>query len=164
MSGEIMSGIHWFNRRFRHQISRSAVIALVALSWVGFAFCGSIFQAASEGDSATIKAYLTGNSDLALIKDPAGETPLHFAALKGHKDAAALLLSYGANVNAKDNYGETPLHAAAAAGFKNVAELLLANKADVNARDSDGDTPLHAAAAGGYQDVMELLRRHGGHE
>ena len=32
-----------------------------------------------------------------------GSTPMHCAALKGHKDAAALLLEWGADKEAKDN-------------------------------------------------------------
>jgi ankyrin repeat protein len=154
---------------FLHHLSRSiicrlSVALLVALAWSIPAFCGPIFEAAYAGDLETIKMLLGGNPSLVSSKDAAGDTPLHFAALKGHKDVVVVLLAYGAEVNAKDNYADTALHAAAAGGHKNVVEVLLANKADVNARDNDGDTPMHAAAAGGNKDVIELLRWHGGHE
>ena len=36
-------------------------------------------------------------------------TPLHYTALGGHKEIAELLITKGANVNAKNNGGETPL-------------------------------------------------------
>ena len=36
-------------------------------------------------------------------KDNDGSTPLHWAALDGHKDVAELLLANKADVNAKDN-------------------------------------------------------------
>jgi ankyrin repeat protein len=73
-----------------------------------------------------------------------------------------LLLTRGADANAKANNGGTPLHYAAANGYKDVAELLLASKADVNAKSSGGETPLRLAAD--YKDLAELLRQHGGHE
>ena len=43
-------------------------------------------------------------------KDNGSLTPLHCAALEGHKDVVELLLANKAEVNAKDNNGATPLH------------------------------------------------------
>jgi len=77
---------------------------------------------------------------------------------------AELLITKGADVNAKNKDGITPLHLAAAFGEKDVAEKLLARKAEVNARDNDGGTPLHYAVAQGREDVARLLRQHGGHD
>ena len=37
-------------------------------------------------------------------------TPLHIAVERGHRQMSALLLSFGANVNAKDKQGNSPLH------------------------------------------------------
>jgi ankyrin repeat protein len=51
-----------------------------------------------------------------------GATPLHLAALSGHKDLAEILLAHGADVNAKDNSGKTPLQLAKRR--KDVAGLL----------------------------------------
>lgn len=56
-------------------------------------------------------------------------TPLHFAAQAGHKQLAQLLISNGANVNAKDEHAVTPLHYAASEGQKELAELLIATDA-----------------------------------
>jgi len=42
-------------------------------------------------------------------KDESGSTPLHSAALFGHKEIAELLIAKGSNVNAKNDGGETPL-------------------------------------------------------
>ena len=53
-----------------------------------------------------------------------GGSPLHLAAVNGHKDVAELLLANKADVNAKVNDGSTPLHYAVTKGHGDVAELL----------------------------------------
>jgi Ankyrin repeats (many copies) len=82
------------------------------------------------------------------------KTALHFAALFGHADVAALLLDAGADVGAKTTRGETPLHFAANAA---TAALLLKAGADVGARTVDGETALHFATTRVRSDVVELL-------
>ena len=84
---------------------------------------------------------------------------LHYAAKKGRKDAAEVLLANGADVNVRDLSDWTPLHFAASRGHKDVAQVLLANGADVNAKDVLGRTPLHLAAPAwrGGKHVAELL-------
>ena len=53
-----------------------------------------------------------------------GATPLHFAAHRGHKDVAELLIFKGANVNAQTTGGFTPLYWASYRGHKDIMELL----------------------------------------
>ena len=74
-----------------------------------------------------------------------------------------LLITHGADVNARDEYGDTPLHDAAYYGAPvDFVELLIAHGADVNARNESGDgTPLHSAIPGGSLIVAELLLAHG---
>ena len=177
----------FFGRHCHSPIYRLAAVTLVALAWGNLAFCDEIHDAAKNGDLEKVTALLKSNPDLVSSKDYNGDTPLHLAALKGHKDiaelllvnkadanaknnhtqtplhwaadreVAELLLTNGAGVNAKDDFGDTPLHDAASNGHKDVAELLLANKANVNAKNSIGWIPLHYAAQGGYKDLVGLL-------
>jgi ankyrin repeat protein len=49
---------------------------------------------------------------------------LHWAAIKGRKDAIEFLLINGADHNAKTNDGKTPMQYAAQAGYPDVAEIL----------------------------------------
>ena len=54
---------------------------------------------------------------------------LHGAALMGYTETAELLISKGANVNAKDDDGWTPLHYAVREGHTKIIELLKKNGA-----------------------------------
>jgi len=71
-----------------------------------------------------------------------------------------LLLSKGAEVNAKDKDGSTPLHKEAQNGHWDVVKLLLSNGAEVDAKDKDGKTPLDLAASEGHDDVVQALKSH----
>lgn len=64
-------------------------------------------------------------------------TPLHIVEIAG---IAKVLISAGADVNAKDSFNRTPLHYARTAG---IAKNIIAAGADVNAKDNFDRTPLH---------------------
>src|SRR5580700_10439751 len=112
-------------------------VALLVLACSSRASGAEIHDAARDGNLAKVKAALNGNPGLVSSTDKEGLTPLHWAAEKGHKDVAALLLANKAEVNARASNGFTPLHYAAFAGHNDVAALLLANKAEVNAKTVD---------------------------
>ena len=103
---------------------------------------------------------------------PYGQTPLHYAAVRGQAAMAGMLLDHKADVNTKDTAGRTPLHAAAATGrvprpgqaagpAADLIGLLLQAGADVNARDQAGETPVDAARISDRA-VVQLLRDRGG--
>lgn len=71
-----------------------------------------------------------------------GSTPLHRV-----KDpvVVALLLSYGADIEAKTDDGKTPMHYAAFDRNGEVLTLLLQNGADAGIPDGDGVTPCQYA-------------------
>jgi cytohesin len=107
----------------------------------------TIHDAAADGNLEIVRTLLKDNPDLISSKDTNGDTPLHWAADKGHKDVAAFLLGYHADVNAKGAISQTPLFCAVIFDHADVVELLLADHADVNAKDDVGSTPLHYAVS-----------------
>lgn len=137
--------------------------------WIGDACskCGTTHsafdtrEAAKRGDLPKLKELLRNNRDLVFSKDYRDWTPLHRAAYEGQKEASALLLAHGADVNATARDGYTPAHSAALGvgrgPRKEVVEVLLASKANTNAKTRDGMTPLHIAAFGGNKDLIQLL-------
>ena len=147
----------------------------------------TLIEAARSGDLRAIKNILTENAE-AIRSNEGGETPLMAALYRGHKEAVALLLDWGApldlfaaaatgRVDAIDKElarsraglseysydGWTPLHLAAFFGRHTAAERLLDAGADPTAisRNSMKNTPLHAALAGGHTDVALLLIERG---
>ncbi|RMG03466.1 MAG: ankyrin repeat domain-containing protein, partial [Acidobacteria bacterium] len=83
---------------------------------------------------------------------------LHEAARYGYLEIARLLISSGANVNAKDQDGQTPLHEAAWYGNSGVAKLLISSRADLNAKNKNGKTPLGVASRNTREAIKEYLK------
>lgn len=68
-----------------------------------------LIHAVQNGDLSHARTLLDADPGLAGRYDKSGATPLHYAALSGQRDAARLLLEYGADVNARDaEFGATP--------------------------------------------------------
>src|SRR5579884_346698 len=85
-----------------------------------------------------------------------GGTPLHDAVWSGDEEMVALLLSFGADVNAKHvEAGSTPLHYAIITNHVKIAEMLIAKGADVKARYKAGSTALHLAANRGSVAMLQ---------
>jgi len=116
----------------------------------------SIHKAAALGNIETVNQHLAAGTDV--NAKARNGTPLHLAAAEGHKEIAALLVTKGADVNARDKRGKTPLFGAAALGRKEIAGLLFAKGADLNAKDKVGETPLGWADG----ETADLLRKYGG--
>lgn len=90
------------------------------------------------------------------LANPAGETPLMLAALRGRLDWAQALLKRGAAVNRP---GWTPLHYACSGPDEGLVDWLLLQGAEIDARSPNGSTPLMLAAGyGGISSAERLLK------
>ena len=145
----------------------------------------NIFAAAEVGDLEAIKKHLEGGADVNAANKQ-DYTALHMAVRRGQKDAAALLLEKGANVNA-ERKGKTPLDfagkneeiaallrekggktgkeikaagsifSAAQSGLVDAVKTHLAAGVDVNGKNKGGYTALHLAAKKGHVEVAAAL-------
>jgi ankyrin repeat protein len=117
-----------------------------------------VADAAQRRDAARVKALIKQGADVNAAQGD-GMTALHWAATHGDVDAARMLMSAGARVEAMTRNGNyTPLHLAARAGTAAVVKALLEAGANPNAKTtSGGASPLHFAAAQGSADVVNAL-------
>ena len=98
-----------------------------------------------------VELLLLGGADVTL-EDECGATALYHAVIKNrHWKVIQLLLTYGADVNAKrknwDGATYTALHHAAQNGNEHVVKLLLKHGAHVDTKANDGSTALHYATS-----------------
>ena len=147
---------------------------------------GSIFAAAEVGDLEALAKLLAAEGADVNATNKSGYTALHLAVRKGQKDALALLLEKGANVNAQRR-GQTPLDFAgknediaallrakggltrlelraeqdilyaAANGYADAIVRHIENGGDVNKTNRRGYSALHFAANSGYVEVVRVL-------
>ena len=138
-------------------------LLLTTIAAVVLVGCGrsvDIWEAAEYGNIETIKHHLANGTDVN-VQDFDGCTPLHWAAMEGHKKIAELLIANGADVNLKNMDGNTPLQYAAMAGQIGIAKLLLIKEADLNTKNINDKRPLDVAIKLNHPETAALLRKHG---
>lgn len=113
-----------------------------------------------QGESEeSIVSYLVKQRANINAVDMYGQTPLHYAAMRGNEVACRDLLAFKnmIDVECKDNQGITPLHCAALHNQVEIARMLIDAGADVMCTDKERSTPLHHACMEGNIDMVQLL-------
>jgi len=120
-------------------------------------------RSAMEGNYHNVLLFINNGYDVN-VKDSewGGQTALTYAACSGHIEIARLLISNGADVNARaESTGMTPLFCASTLGHIEVVELLINNNADINIKDGRGHTPIYGAIISRHQNTVKLLIEEG---
>ena len=122
-----------------------------------------IFDAASVGETATVREWLDRDPALVNAYSSDGFYPLGLAAFFGHPGTVRLLLERGADVTqaARNPMRVQALHAGAASKSFEVVQLLVDAGAPVNGQQDKGWTPLHEAVRQGNEAMVRLLLAHG---
>ena len=89
------------------------------------------------------------------VADASGRTPLHLAAENGQFMLVELLVTSGADPEARDAAGRTPLHLASSTSQTHAAASLLALGADPLARDSENRLAASVAAGPEVKTLLE---------
>jgi ankyrin repeat protein len=151
--------------------------AAVLLAGVGSA-CAVFFLAvrqnnallseAESGDVGKAEEVLDRRPDLLDHRSKSHLTPLLVASWHGRTEVLRLLISRGADVNAKWDSPASgdgrwnALHITAIEGHAAAAQVLIAAGTEVNAKSLRGETPLDVAVRYGRPELAEVLRAHGG--
>uniref|UniRef100_A0A7M4F854 Ankyrin repeat and sterile alpha motif domain containing 1A n=1 Tax=Crocodylus porosus TaxID=8502 RepID=A0A7M4F854_CROPO len=135
----------------------------------------------SRGEKILLSSFFIWRGPNVNCVDSTGYTPLHHAALNGHKDVVEVLLRNDALTNVADCKGCYPLHLAAWKGDAEIVKLLIhqgpshtkVNEQNaleikelkkygpfdpyINAKNNDNETALHCAAQYGHTEVVKVL-------
>jgi ankyrin repeat protein len=123
----------------------------------------NIHEAAAMGVASRLEQLIQADPAAANAWATDGFQPLGLAAFFGRRQAVAMLLAHGGEVNthARNAFQVASLHAALAGPDPGIAHLLVAAGADVNARQQAGIAPLHETAQRGDLELTRLLLDHG---
>ncbi|KAJ7541014.1 hypothetical protein O6H91_10G041300 [Diphasiastrum complanatum] len=118
-----------------------------------------LVSAARDGDLQETQALLDYNPRLANYSTfGVRNSPLHFAAMKGHSEIVLLLLEHGVEIDNRNYCGQTALMQSCRYGHWEVVQTLILFKANVHKTDYlNNRTALHFAAVNGHARCIRLL-------
>jgi len=123
-----------------------------------YLFCGLHYASLFGIDEIAAELAEVEGCDINQI-DSAGNTPLFWAAWKGHEGVVEILLEWDdVHPDKPDNFGQTPLCCAAEGGHEGVVKILL-GQGGVNPDKPDeyDQTPLSLAASNEHEGVVRIL-------
>lgn len=113
-----------------------------------------LFDAAREGDTPLLAAYLSAGAP-ATLSTASGDSLLMLAAYHGHAETVRLILAHGGDANTANDRGQTPLAGAVFKGYLDVVEALVDAGADP---DAGSPSARDAATMFARDEILALLR------
>ncbi|KAK3829930.1 MAG: ankyrin repeat-containing domain protein [Linnemannia elongata] len=115
----------------------------------------NIWLAASDGDLAAVKTFISEKGISINAQDEFGYSALHAAASYGHKELITYLLENGADVNIQDPEGDSPLFVCETV---DIAEMLVKAGADAKHVNENEITAAENAEEEEWLEVAHYLR------
>lgn len=126
-------------------------------------FDSALMAAAWTGQTQVCRRLIQDGADLARTDDD-GNTPLHWAARRGHFETADLLLSKGAVTEALCKSGFTPMMRAVGSGHIEIMDLLWrSGSTDLHTTSKEGLTSINLALDRDDFSALQWLLDHGAH-
>ncbi|HMV77153.1 MAG TPA: ankyrin repeat domain-containing protein [Leptospiraceae bacterium] len=121
-----------------------------------------LFEAVKKNDADSVKKIISSGISPDIQEKETGRTALHYAAEKGFKEIAELLLENQVNSGIKMATGlNLPVHLAAYNGQTDIIKLLVSKGADIHAVNGRTETPLFLAAQNGHMETVKFLHSKG---
>jgi ankyrin repeat protein len=121
-----------------------------------FEIAKTLRAAIKSGDIQKVRSLVADSANTLHYMTPFG-TWLHVAAKSGNLDIVRMLISLGADVNARGGtFGGTPINLAASYGQPQIVRTLLAAGAELDV-DKPEKNPLFGAIQCGQQEIVEIL-------
>jgi ankyrin repeat protein len=117
----------------------------------------SLMHLCAKNNNTTCMELLHRYGTLIDAQDDLQATPLFYACAQNSQEAAAFLLSNGANPNHKDRYGSLPLSVCLRNNHLELMKILCLYNADIHLKTSRGLNCLHLAALEGDLNKVQHL-------
>ena len=118
---------------------------------------GTLFHYASSSGNVLVMKLIFSFCVALEARDSENDTPLQWAAHKGHSKAVEFMVQNGANVNAKIGQSKIALHWAAEFGHVDCVLTLIRFGSNIDDKDEDENTPLLLATAANKEEVVKCL-------
>ncbi|KAJ1465860.1 ankyrin repeat-containing domain protein, partial [Baffinella frigidus] len=117
-----------------------------------------LMNAATEGQTETVKLLITKGADRFFVKKSTGDTLLHLAAAYDRYETVAYLLSLPEpGIDTRNKSGYSALSYSASRSDITIVKMLLDHGATVDTLTCMGETPLMSACAAGRVEVASLF-------